>query len=88
MINFIQSNQHVSKENINNTMEIYIISNEVWEKLIDLLLKRENIDIIKIYIQSISIDYNIDKKNIIKDFIHYQSYYHYYLNDRLIHYHK
>ena len=32
-------------------MEIYIISNEVWEKLIDLLLKRENIDIIKIYIQ-------------------------------------
>jgi replication factor C subunit 3/5 len=71
MINFIQSNQHVSKENINNTMEIYIISNEVWEKLIDLLLKRENIDIIKIYIQSISIDYNIDKKNIIKDFLNY-----------------
>jgi replication factor C subunit 3/5 len=71
MINFMQSNQHISKDNINNASEFYIIGNEVWEILLDLLSKRENIDKIRIYIRSISVDYNIDKKNIIKDFLNY-----------------
>lgn len=71
MINFMQSNQHISNENINNSSDFYIIGNEVWENLLDLLSKRENIEIIKIYIRSTSIDYNIDKKNIIKDFLNY-----------------
>jgi patatin-like phospholipase/acyl hydrolase len=67
----MQSNQHISNENLNNTSNFFIIGNEVWENLLDLLSKRENIDKIKIYIRSISIDYNIDKKNIIKDFLNY-----------------
>ena len=71
MINFMQSNQHISNDNINNASDFFIIGNEVWENLLGLLSKRENIDKIKIYIRSISIDYNIDKKNIIKDFLNY-----------------
>jgi replication factor C subunit 3/5 len=71
MINFMQSNQHISIDNINNTSNFFIIGNEVWENLLGLLSKRENIDKIKIYIRSISINYNIDKKNIIKDFLNY-----------------
>ena len=71
MINFMQSNQHISDENINNTSDFFIIGNEVWENLLGLLSKSENIYKLKIYIRSISINYNIDKKNIIKDFLNY-----------------
>jgi len=67
MINFMQSNQDI----VNQDNEFNIIDNDVWENLISKLSKREKIDSIKDYVHSISINYNIDKKNIIKDFLNY-----------------
>lgn len=68
MINYMQSNQD---KFINSSNEFHIIDNEVWYKLLNKLIKRENIDNIKLFIHSISVQYNIDKKNIIKDFLNY-----------------
>lgn len=65
MINFIQSNQNIKAESLN------IIDNDVWVLLLNKILNSEKIDIINSFIHSISIDYNIDKKNIIKDFLNY-----------------
>jgi replication factor C subunit 3/5 len=67
MINFMQSNQDI----VNKDNEFNIIDNDIWENLISKLSKREKIDSIKDYVHSISINYNIDKKNIIKDFLNY-----------------
>ena len=67
MINFMQSNQDI----VNQDNEFNIIDNDVWENLISKLSKREKIDSIKDYVHLISINYNIDKKNIIKDFLNY-----------------
>ena len=68
MINFMQSNQDIVQ---NNELIIKIIDFDIWENIIDMLKRRENIEIIKIYIHKISIEYNIDKKNLIKDFLNY-----------------
>jgi replication factor C subunit 3/5 len=68
MINFMQSNQDLVKLDIE---EIKIIDNDVWMELLNMQLKRENIEKIQIFVQKISINYNIDKKNIIKDFLNY-----------------
>jgi len=66
MINFLQSNQ-----NIINT-DFYIIDNNVWLLLHELFANHKStVTDIKNKIHCISIDYNIDKKNIIKDFINY-----------------
>jgi DNA polymerase III delta prime subunit len=64
MINYMQSNQDI----IN--YDFYIIDNNVWENLYlkCIELKREDI---WIYIKEISKKYNINKKNIIKDFLNY-----------------
>lgn len=78
MINFMQSNQDIIKLD-NEDSIINIIDSCVWEKIIEMLLNSkaqgkpfvENIESIKKYIHTISIDYNIDKKNIIKDFLNY-----------------
>jgi replication factor C subunit 3/5 len=67
MINFMQSNQDITNEE----KELNIIDNNVWENLFSMLSKREKIENIKDFVRSISIHYNIDKKNIIKDFINY-----------------
>jgi DNA polymerase III delta prime subunit len=67
MINFIQSNQCVIQFDNN----IRIIDNNVWENIIEKIQKRENIEHICSYVHCISIQYNIDKKNIIKDFLNY-----------------
>ena len=64
MINFMQSNQHTS----NN---LFIIDNNIWKNIIEMINKREKIEIIKKYVDEISIQYNVDKKNIIKDFLNY-----------------
>ena len=67
MINFMQSNQNTS----NNQELLFIIDDDVWENIIQMINKREKIDKMKNYIDSISIQYNVDKKNIIKDFLNY-----------------
>jgi replication factor C subunit 3/5 len=64
MVNFMQSNQDTQTE-------LYIIDNNVWDNLIDKITKRDNIHDIKEYVHLISVQYNIDKKNIIKDFLNY-----------------
>jgi replication factor C subunit 3/5 len=71
MINFMQSNQDIVKQNVHNDFKFNIIDNNIWETLISMLLKREKINTLNDYIYSISIKYNIDKKNIIKDFLNY-----------------
>jgi replication factor C subunit 3/5 len=63
MINFIQSNLDVKK--------IYIIDKKIWDELILKITNKEKINNIIHFIQEISIKYNIDKKNIIKDFLIY-----------------
>ena len=65
MINFIQSNQNLDNEYLN------IIDNKVWDELYTKILQKEKIEKINSFIHSISINYNIDKKNIIKDFLNY-----------------
>ena len=75
MINFMQSNQDIAKYNT-NTLELNfnIIDNSIWEKLIAKIKEyktHKKIDEIVTYIHDISINYNIDKKNIIKDFLNY-----------------
>jgi DNA polymerase III delta prime subunit len=65
MINFIQSNQDLNNESLN------IIDNDVWDNLCEKIIKKNNVTSISNLIQSISINYNIDKKNIIKDFLNY-----------------
>jgi len=67
MINFMQSNQDV----FNKTLFFNVIENNVWDELIQKILKRDNIDSIKTFVYLISIKYNIDKKNIMKDFLNY-----------------
>lgn len=70
MINFIQSNQDIMKNNYDGDTNI-CIDNDVWENIINKILKREKFDTICAYVHLISIKYNIDKKNIIKDFLNY-----------------
>jgi replication factor C subunit 3/5 len=65
MINFMQSNHNIDNETLN------IIDNDVWENLLDKINSREKFENIGNYIHLISINYNIDKKNIIKDFLNY-----------------
>ena len=76
MINFIQSNQYVSKYNdsmdpSNTNNSIYIIESREWDIIISKIKSKEKLESISSYIQTISTKYNIDKKNIIKDFINY-----------------
>ena len=65
MINFIQSNQNLDNEFFN------IIDNEGWDNLYTKILQKEKIENIQKFINFVSINYNIDKKNIIKDFLNY-----------------
>jgi len=68
MINFMQSNQDIVKY---GDHEIKIIDNTIWFQLINMLKDNFNLEESKLFVQNISIQYNIDKKNIIKDFINY-----------------
>jgi DNA polymerase III delta prime subunit len=65
MINFMQSNQNVNPEDIN------IIDIDVWENLYISIQSKTELNKIANKINNISIKYNIDKKNIIKDFLNY-----------------
>jgi len=70
MINFMQSNQDVVKLQ-NNEPILYIIDSDVWDNIIEMILNKEDIEVVKNYIHKISTEYNIDKKNIINDFLNY-----------------
>ena len=65
MINFMQSNQNIETESLN------IIDDNIWDNILNKIVNKEKIEIINNLINSISINYNIDKKNIIKDFLNY-----------------
>jgi replication factor C subunit 3/5 len=68
MINFMQSNQDLVKY---SEQDIKIIDNNIWDTLIEMLKNNEKLENIQIFIHNVSIQYNIDKKNIIKDFFNY-----------------
>ena len=69
MINFIQSNQNIKE------FELNVISDPVWQDLYNQFAitpaPHTEVDNIVKYLNNISIKYNIDKKNIIKDFLNY-----------------
>jgi replication factor C subunit 3/5 len=65
MINFMQSNQDVNPDDFN------IIDDVVWNNLYILVRSNTKQDIIVNNINNMSTKYNIDKKNIIKDFLNY-----------------
>ena len=79
MINFMQSNQDIVKIQQENPIPLAnasgftfnIIGNNIWESLLDKITKKEKIEAIAAYMYNISTQYNIDKKNIIKDFLNY-----------------
>ena len=71
MINFMQSNQDIIKFDSNDESSICIIDNDIWENIIEKIKKSEKTENICSYVHLISIKYNIDKKNIIKDFLNY-----------------
>jgi replication factor C subunit 3/5 len=65
MINFMQSNQNIKDEDIN------IIDDIVWDSLYSKIKKGETLDLLIKMINEISNKFNMDKKNIIKDFLNY-----------------
>jgi DNA polymerase III delta prime subunit len=65
MINFIQLNQNVIVQQSN------IIDDTVWKRLYDLFDGEKDKMKIKAFINRLSIHYNIDKKQIIKDYYNY-----------------
>ena len=64
MVNFMQSNQDILD------MHFHIIDKDVWETLIN-KIKTTSIDDVVKYVQNLSRTYNMDKKNIITDFLNY-----------------
>jgi replication factor C subunit 3/5 len=71
MINFMQSNQDMVKNDASDYFEFHIIDNDVWDNLLNKIKNKECIESVNSFIHSISTQYNIDKKNIIKDFLNY-----------------
>ena len=65
MINFMQSNQNIKDTDIN------IIDDTVWENLYNNIKNGDELTTMAKQIDEISKKYNIDKKNIIKDFLNY-----------------
>ena len=66
MINFMQSNQDILCSD-----DFHIIDNAIWEELSLLLTNQQPLTMINSFIQDISIKYNIDKKNIMKNYLNY-----------------
>jgi len=65
MINFMQSNQNILDSKFN------IIDDNIWESLCVKIIENKDLRELNKYIQHISNNYNIDKKNIIKDFFNF-----------------
>lgn len=66
MINFIQYNQ----DSI-HTNSVNIVENYIWSEIVTKINNKEKLTSIYQYIQDISLNYNIDKKNIIKHLLNY-----------------
>ena len=65
MINFMQTNQNIKDE------DLCIIDDSVWDDLFNRIKKGETLLSLNVFTNDISRRYNIDKKNIIKDFLNY-----------------
>ena len=65
MVNFMQSNQDLEDG------ELKIIEDDIWIKLYDKIKNKEPFESLILFINEISKDYNIDKKNMIKNFLNY-----------------
>jgi DNA polymerase III delta prime subunit len=65
MINFIQLNQNIIVQQSN------IVDDTIWKRLFDLFDGEKDATKIKVFINKLSIHYNIDKKQIIKDYYNY-----------------
>ena len=65
MINVMQSNQHIKDTNI------FIIDNLIWEELFNKIKNGDDLQSLILFTNEISYKYNMDKKNIIKDFLNY-----------------
>uniref|UniRef100_A0A6C0B977 AAA+ ATPase domain-containing protein n=1 Tax=viral metagenome TaxID=1070528 RepID=A0A6C0B977_9ZZZZ len=65
MINFMQSNQNILN------FDFHIIDDSIWQQFFTMLQDKDNIKIMPQYLQEISQIYNMDKKNIIKNFMNY-----------------
>ena len=63
MINYMQSNE----KSISNKK---IIKNDLWDELIDLIKSNDTKYIIK-YINTLTVEYNVEKKYIVKQFLNY-----------------
>ena len=64
MINYMQSNQHM----LNNCQ---VLTNDVWKNVLTMLKNKTNPADIIYKLNEISVDYNIERKNIIKNFLNY-----------------
>lgn len=64
MINYMQSNQHILHD-------CKVITDHVWENLIAMLKSKNKSTVIISKINEISLTYNIERKNIIKNFLNY-----------------
>ena len=83
MINFMQSNQDLVKKylddeksgiinkNDNKNLNFNIIDDDIWINLTYKFINNEKIEDLFKYTHEISLKYNIDKKNIIKDYLNY-----------------
>ena len=65
MINFMQSNQNIEDAHF------YIIHDDIWIQLYDKLTMQLSLDELNSFIENITTNYNINNKNIIKDYINY-----------------
>uniref|UniRef100_A0A6C0BSG2 AAA+ ATPase domain-containing protein n=1 Tax=viral metagenome TaxID=1070528 RepID=A0A6C0BSG2_9ZZZZ len=70
MINFLQSNQEFKR---NEKIKIKIINDTIWDTLTDKIKKNNKkiISNVSSYINEVSIEYNIDQKHMIKNYINY-----------------
>ena len=66
MINFMQSNQNITEDNI-----LYIIDDCVWDTLYAKIQNKEEIGSLTEFIHNVSYKYNVDTKHMIKDFLNY-----------------
>jgi replication factor C subunit 3/5 len=65
MINFIQSNQNICDN------QFHILDDIIWERLYSKFKNKDTLENLNLFVQEISETYNIDKKNIIQNYLNY-----------------